>query len=134
MKRTSEVPLNDVSDGEPMAALDTLTVQTRKLLEPLDRLKSLESLASGLRKPRTPAQLHFVKVVEGELPATGAYERAFLKYSTALVRIRKPKQNLSDLATPPAASVQESSTPIPDYEDGQPRPGWVPLGKFDRKE
>src|SRR5687768_6081706 len=93
MNPTPEVPLNDVSDEERIAALATMSVQPRKMLEPLSRLKSLEALASGLQKPRTPAQVHFVQVVEGEVPATGAYERAFLKYSTALALIMQKRKD-----------------------------------------
>jgi hypothetical protein len=87
MNPTSEVPLNDVSDEERITALGTMSVQPRKMLEPMTRLKLLESLASGIQKPRTPAQVHFVEVVEGKVPATGAYERAFLKYRAALALI-----------------------------------------------
>lgn len=69
MKQKSETPPSDVSDEERAAALVTMSVQARKMLEPLDRLEGLEALACGAREPRTPAQVHFVKLVGGQTSA-----------------------------------------------------------------
>lgn len=101
MEKPSEVPFSDVSESQRLGALATLSVQARKMLEPLSRLRGLEALASGARKPNTPAQAHFVKVVEGEVPPTGAYERAFLRYSAAL-----RQTFLNQTQAPPGSPVE----------------------------
>jgi uncharacterized protein YifE (UPF0438 family) len=77
-------------------------------------------LSIGSRIPRTDAQRHFVKVFNGRETAFTPHEEAFRKFRAILSK--------RSMTSPEKSKATKAG--IPEYEEGSPRPGWTPLGRF----
>jgi|GEM_PF-2399651 len=88
-----------------------LTPEEQQLLD--EHLSFYEDLETGQRKPKTEAQEHFVKVCMGKAKASTDHELAYVKYMRLRAKLRREQDEQRD-----------SSSAIPEYEDGLPKPGW----------
>ncbi len=82
-----------ITNDDKVCALETLNDDELLLLgideKPVYvswRLKKLDRLVSGKRTPDSPAQEHFMSACQHRCTPTTPYERAYIKYKTALVQ------------------------------------------------
>lgn len=74
--------------------------------------KFYEDLDTGKRKPISSAQQHFIDCCRGRAQAETVHERAYLKDKLFKIKILESDRR-----------EKEAAVIIPEYEEGQPRPG-----------
>jgi uncharacterized protein YifE (UPF0438 family) len=72
--------------------------------------KFYEELDHGMRKPKTTAQQHFIDVCHGHAVANTIHEKAYMKDKIFRIKMLEAKS-------------KAGSNKIPEYEEGQARPG-----------
>jgi len=125
-----------LNDNLRRRALNRMPSQYANIIQTY--VKSLEQLDKGKVTPKTPLQEQFVNVCRGKENATTLHEIAYLRYKHALKQITEytssnNRRNLNKFRQDKGHLKPrlENKYGIPEFEEGQPRPGFRPLDRFE---